>query len=263
VCAVFVWLADVTSAVPDVDVLTIHRPTYFVTGFSKATQAKFQFSAKFDLWPNRGTHTAYLAYTQKSLWDVYDRSAPFRESNYAPEIFYAHYHATTRDEPNPGCGLYSEQLGVEHESNGERGEASRSWNRAFGDVRASCAGRPWYGYLDLRLWYPFLLSENPGITRTQGYGELAASVGVDEPALYLNGIVTVTLRKGTARSLSAGSITVDARWRPTYESVFGSAWRFAPFVWFQFFTGYGETLGTFDQTSTAARLGLGLTDRSR
>jgi outer membrane phospholipase A len=45
--------------------------------------------------------------------------------------------------------------------------------------------------------------------------------------------------------------------------VLGKAWKFAPFVWFQWFAGYGETLGTYDSPSHAARVGVGFTDRSR
>jgi hypothetical protein len=57
---------------PELDILTFHRSNYWLTGFTKATEVKFQFSFKYDLWPNRGHHTIYLAYTQKSLWDLYE-----------------------------------------------------------------------------------------------------------------------------------------------------------------------------------------------
>jgi phospholipase A1 len=257
--------ASTTTAAdaPELDVLTFHRPSYFVTGLTRETQVKFLFSIKYDLWPNTGHHTVYLAYTQKSLWDLYDRSAPFRESNYAPEIFYAHYHSEMHGEPSPGCGLFGEQLGFEHESNGERGAASRAWNRVFGEVAASCQGQPLYGTLSLRAWYPFLVEENATISRTQGYGELRASAGIDEAALNMNGVISVAVRKGASRSLSKGSLLVDARWRPTYQRLLGKAWKFAPFLWFQFFTGYGETLRTFDSSTTSARFGIGFTDRAR
>jgi phospholipase A1 len=248
---------------PEVDVLTFHRSNYSLTGFTRATQVKFQFSFKYDLWPSPSHHTVYLGYTQKSLWDIYDRSAPFRESNYAPEIFYAHYHSELRDQPSPGCGLFREQLGVEHESNGEAGEASRGWNRIFADVQATCYGALAYGVLGLRAWYPFTLAENRRIARTQGYGELLAGIGADDDDWHMNGLLTVTLRKGTSPKLSRGSVTVDARWRPTYQRLLGKAWKFAPYVWAQYFAGYGETLGTFDSASSSARIGIGFTDRAR
>jgi len=247
----------------ELDVLTFHRSNYLVSGFTKRTEAKFQFSFKYDLWPSHGRHTIYLAYTQKSLWDVFEKSAPFRESNYAPEIFYAHYHSDVHGQPNPGCGPFSEQLGIEHESNGEANEASRSWNRVFVDVEATCRGTPAYGLLGLRLWYPLGIGENATITETQGYGELSVGAGIDHDASHMNGLVTLSLRKGTSRSLTKGSLTLDARWRPTYQRLFGKAWKFAPYVWFQLFEGYGETLGTFDSASSSARVGIGFTDRAR
>lgn len=248
---------------PELDVLTFHRSNYFLTGFTERTQAKFQFSFKFDLWPSSSHHTVYLAYTQKSLWDVYDRSSPFRESNYAPEMFYAHYHSELRGQPSPGCGLFREQLGVEHESNGEANDASRSWNRIFADAQATCYGTSGYGLLGLRVWYPFGIAENRGIVRTQGYGELLLGLGADAEQLHMNGLVTVALRKGTSKDLGKGSLVVDARWRPTYRRLLGKAWKFAPYVWFQYFGGYGESLGTYDSASSSVRIGIGFTDRAR
>ena len=248
---------------PELDVLTFHRSNYLLSGFTRQTEAKFQFSFKYDLWPSTGHHTVYLAYTQKSLWDIYEKSAPFRETNYAPEIFYAHYHAEVHGQPNRGCGLFSEQLGLEHESNGEAGDASRSWNRVFMDLQATCYGKPAYGLMALRLWYPFAIAENPNIKKTQGYGELSLGVGLDDDASHMNGLLTIAARKGTSRRIAKGSLTVDARWRPTYQRLLGKAWKFAPYLWFQLFAGYGETLGTFDSASTSARLGIGFTDRAR
>jgi phospholipase A1 len=247
---------------PDLDVLTFHRSNYLLTGFNRATQVKFQFSFKYDLWPSRGRHTIYLAYTQKSLWDVYEKSAPFRESNYAPEIFYAHYHSDSHTQPNPGCDLFSEQLGVDHESNGEANDASRSWNRVFAELDATCYGKPIFGLVGLRVWYPIGTAENPTIAKTQGYGEVSAGVGVDDDALHMNGLLTVAVRKGMSKDLGKGSVVVDARWRPTYQRLLGKAWKFAPYVWFQFFAGYGETLATYDSSTTSARLGFGFTDRA-
>ena len=251
-----------SEAEPELDILTFHRANYLLTGFSRSTQAKFQFSLKYDLWPSRGRHTIYLGYTQKSLWDVYEKSAPFGESNYAPEIFYAHYHSDSHSQPNPGCDLFSEQVGVHHESNGEASDASRSWNRVFVEVNATCYGRPTLGLLGLRVWYPIGVAENKTIARTQGYGELSAGLGVNDDALHMNGLLTVTVRKGMSKDLAKGSVVVDARWRPTYQRLLGQAWRFAPYVWFQFFTGYGETLATYDSSTTSARLGIGFTDRA-
>ena len=53
---------------------------------SNRTEAVFQISAKHRLFDTR----IYFAFTQISFWQAYDHknSAPFRETNYNPEIFY-------------------------------------------------------------------------------------------------------------------------------------------------------------------------------
>ena len=132
----------------------------------------------------------------------------------------------------------------------------------FVQGEATCYGEPAYGLLSLRLWYPIGIGENPTIKKTQGYGELTLGVGVDHDRSHMNGLVTITARKGTSRRLTKGSLIIDARWRPTYQRLLASL-KFAPYLWFQFFEGYGETLGTVDSTSTSARVGIGFTDRAR
>src|SRR6187402_3313938 len=169
------------SHAPELDLLTFYKDNYFITGFSMETQAKFQFSAKFDIWPNRGKHAAYFAFTQKSLWDIYRTSQPFAENNYAPELFYSYYHAPGRYDPTVGCGFFFERLGAIHESTGEAGDESRGWNRVYGETRFACydsARR--YLSVTLSVWAPpFGVRDNPSIARYLGYGELYLSVGSD------------------------------------------------------------------------------------
>lgn len=247
--------ADEAPAEPSI--VSFHRTNYFVTGFTRGTQAKFQLSVKYDLWPTRGHHTVYLAYTQKSLWDIYDPSAPFRETNYAPEIFYAFYHGDSREDVEQGCGFFSERAGAEHESNGQSGDASRSWNRLFVDTRFACRSGHRYAVATLRAWLPFLLHENPDIVKTQGYGELGVTLGKEDPNdVWANGVVSVVARKGTSKSLAKGSVQVDGRYR-----LFALGWPFVPFLWAQVFTGYGESLLTYDRATTSVRVGIGLSDR--
>jgi phospholipase A1 len=249
-----------TNAVPQLDLLTFYKDNYFLTGFTNATEVKFQFSAKFDLWPNRGPHAAYFAFSQKSLWNIYRASQPFAENNYAPELFYSYFHAPNRYEPAPGCGFFLERFGFIHESTGEGGVRSRGWNRIYGESRFACydAGRN-YGALTLQLWAPPLgATDNPDIAKFIGYGELSLGVGSDGGQLWFGDWeVALHARKGT-RDVRVGSLEVDARWRPRY----GAFWRFTPYLYGQLFTGYGETLLNYDRALTAIRVGIGFTDRS-
>jgi len=88
----------------------------------------------------------YFAYTQKSWWQAYIDSAPFRETNYKPEV-YLLFPASQK--MNEDIGLKRWQLGFMHESNGQEGFQSRSWNRFY------LTGHWQFGnlFLSTRAWY--------------------------------------------------------------------------------------------------------------
>lgn len=240
------------------DLLTFYRDNYFISGFTRATEVKGQFSAKFDLWPNRSQHAVHFGFTEKVLWNMFRVSSPFVESNYDPELFYTFFHHQQRMAVEPGCGFFHERAGFEHESNGEAGARSRSWNRIFIESRFACyAAVGLYATAAVKVWVPFGLADNPDIVRHLGYGEAALNLGSEASVRgWSDADLTLVVRKGTNASLSQGSFEVDARWRPPYADV----WRFTPFLYTQLVTGYGETLLTYDRSITSFRVGLGLTD---
>lgn len=244
---------------PELDLLTFYKDNYILTGFTASRQVKFQFSAKFDMWPNRGPHGVYFAFSQKSLWNVWSQSQPFVENNYAPELFYTYFHAPGRYDPAPGCGFFLERLGFVHESNGENEARSRGWNRIYGESRYACYdAQHRFVAAALQAWLPVGQRDNSNINSYLGFGELSLSVGSDRGHGWLGDWeITARLRKGT-RSWGAGSAEIDARWRPRY----GDWWRFTPYLYGQLFTGYGETLLNYDHSLTAVRVGVGFTDRS-
>ena len=129
-------------------VITPYRPTYilplsyagrrnvepFQATFGEdepydAIEAKFQLSFMSKLWPEflhpRGD--LWFAYTQQSFWQSYngEASAPFRETNYEPELIYS-WKTNFKT-----LGLNSRLLNVslDHQSNGRDDPVSRSWNR--------------------------------------------------------------------------------------------------------------------------------------
>lgn len=107
---------------------------------------KFQLSLKKNLIEWRYLPT-YFGYTQKSFWQIYDQahSAPFRESNYNPELFVDYDLTLLRESP------FGFRVGIEHESNGRTGEFSRSWNRFY--LKPSYhQGLLW---LSLKAWHRF------------------------------------------------------------------------------------------------------------
>jgi len=112
-------------------------------------EAKYQLSFKIPLLTGLfdDRTTLWFGYTQKSFWQVYNQSesAPFRETNYEPEIFFRQ-----RLGWNIGPGTLSGvTLGFNHQSNGQSEPRSRSWNRIMGSIAYSYDRwlfmvKPWY-----------------------------------------------------------------------------------------------------------------------
>mgnify|MGYP001566618426 CR=1 FL=1 len=111
-----------------------HKLNYFILNGlpgDPEAQVKFQISAKYKVFEGnlkvfkRNYLPLYMAYTQKSFWNIGKPSAPFEENNYNPEMFL--------DYPIKGSGIYLDHvvIGGEHESNGRDGAESRSWNRVY------------------------------------------------------------------------------------------------------------------------------------
>lgn len=130
--------------------LTAHKPNYLLPGtynnsadfsvygagepFLSDTEAKFQLSVKApvlqNLWRNSSLS---IAFTQVSYWQLYadeEASAPFRETNYEPELIW--------DVPINrnvlGFNLVSAGLRLNHQSNGQTRPLSRSWNRVIANA---------------------------------------------------------------------------------------------------------------------------------
>lgn len=95
-------------------------------------EAKFQISFKFPLWHNVFGDNGHLfaAYTNQSYWQVYNKeiSSPFRETNHEPEIFMLF---TNDWQVGPLQNSFW-GVGAVHQSNGQAGSLSRSWNRLYG-----------------------------------------------------------------------------------------------------------------------------------
>ncbi len=139
-----------TAAVPSSSTL-LNGVTY-----NKNNEAEFQISLKKQLsYDLLGFNEyIYFAYTQKVWWQIYTDSAPFRETNYLPEVFVA---VPTSQELDDFIGLEVVKVGFLHESNGQEGYKSRSWNRL-------CLTGLWQWknfFLSTRVWYRIPESDKP------------------------------------------------------------------------------------------------------
>jgi len=108
--------------------LNPYKPTYIILQAGTPDPrskniifTKFQINIKLPV-----AEPLFFAYTLKTLWDITEDSAPFKDYSHNPEFFL--------DIDNSNV-LKIGQIGVEHESNGKSGEDSRSWNRVYWEPR--------------------------------------------------------------------------------------------------------------------------------
>lgn len=233
--------------------LSTYEPMYFIVGTRENATAKMQLSFKYRPFDEEIFGTGIFAplsklhfgYTQTSLWDIGQESAPFRDTGYRPGFFYL--------EPDfwrsaDGGHRLSFSSGLEHESNGRDGESSRSMNIAFLRARwRTNFGRDYYWVL----WPKFVKylekSDNADIADYRGYVDLNIRLG-----RYDGFEVSSVLRKGNR---TAGSIQLDLTY-PIRRRILVDA---GGFVHLQYFNGYGESLLDYNvHRRSQVRLGFSI-----
>ena len=101
---------------------------------SKHVELMYQLSFKMKALESIGNTPIdlWFGYTQQSFWQAYNRSAssPFRETNYQPEVMAV----APIGKRIGGFDFRYASLGLVHQSNGQTGTLSRSWNRVYGEL---------------------------------------------------------------------------------------------------------------------------------
>ena len=170
-----------------------------------------------------------FAYAQNSWWQITQDSAPFRESNYRPELYVS--------APVPFADEL--KIGAMHKSNGKGGEESRSWNRLYAQSTWSADGFS----ITPRAWYAFWLDRtNEDIADYMGYGDLRASY---------------TFGKQRLSALWRNNLHFDGNNRGAIElnysfPIFNSGF----YGYLRYFNGYGESLA--DYKRSVNKIGIGL-----
>jgi outer membrane phospholipase A len=245
--------AKVVIANPDNEpALSANEPMYFIMGKNSehGTDARFQLSFKYRPFDPEGSiagfvpllSNVYFAYTQTTLWDIGEKSGPFRDTSYRPSLFYRWVGS--------GRGVLPDEwrVGAEHESNGQPGISSRSLNTTF--IRPTWNFDMTNGQrLSFYPKFQYYLNkeENSDIQRYRGYVDWQLRYG-REDGLVLGGLY----RLGTG-GYSAGQLDLSY---PISDRIFA---RTGAFLHFQLLSGYGETLLDFDKKNdTQIRLGLSI-----
>lgn len=210
-------------------------------------EAAFQLSFKAKVWEDvlGAPVDLWIAYTQRSFWQVYDveGSAPFRETDYEPEALLnlrLRVHLL-------GLTARFFQVGVNHQSNGQTEPLSRSWNRVVANLGLERGGlsllvKGWY-----RLPESARSDDNPRVLDYLGYGELWAyyCLGRHRAAVMLRDNLDLDANRAAVQ-LEWSFPLVGASW-PTPAPVNG---------YVQYFLGYGESL--LDHDHPVHRVGVGI-----
>ena len=208
------------------------------------TEVKYQISIKSKLWQDvlGKDMDLWFGYTQRSFWQFYnfDDSAPFRETNYEPEIllnFRTNFDVL-------GLKGRMVNVGLNHQSNGRSEPTSRSWNRIVGNVGFEKGDF----VLLLSAWYRIPESEedddNPDIDDYLGPGEIQGYYFWNRQRFG------VMLRNSLDFDDNHGAVQLEWSF-PLFEKIGG---------YIQYFNGYGESLLDYDSSSNRIGIGFILTD---
>ena len=244
--------------------ITSHHPNYFLLGSysphrpdaatflddgdtdeqAQKAESKFQISLKALLWENAfgGAGDLFVGYTQRSFWQMYNRSAssPFRETDYEPEVWLRR----VVNKPFLGWNVSTVGLGFNHQSNGRGDEYSRSWNRVLGSIAFE---RGDYGVV-LRPWWRIPESDsqdnNPDMTDYMGHFDLTVL------ARYGKHSFDLMLRNNLKTQDNHGAMQL------------GWTYPLTPKIkaYVQLFSGYGESLIDYNVNQTSIGAGLQLLD---
>jgi len=246
--------------------LMSHKPNYFLLGAYNSdgynssyfeeqydepsihlddTEAQFQISLKIPLGINLfNTFDVYAAYTNRSFWQLYNSeiSSPFRETNHEPEAWVQF---------TPGWEIFgfknsANAIGFVHQSNGQGGVLSRSWNRIFANFvfqrgNFAIGFKPW-----IRISESAEDDDNPDITDYLGHYELRAGYKWNDH------VFSVMSRNNLESGFDRGAFELGwsfPLW--TYPYVKG---------YIQYFRGYGESLIDYNQHVNRIGIGISLTD---
>ena len=223
---------------------SLYKDTYFVGGTvlggvpdSHNSDVKFQISFQQRLTKSNLPWNTYLYlfYTQKAMWNVFERSLPFHDLNFNPGIGISRFIILK----NRLVGKVT--MMVEHESNGRDGTASRSWNKI------SWAGEAYVSpnlMAHAKFWIPIIDGQyNKDILKYMGVSQAGFQAISNDDKWVLD----MTLVKRQGWNLNFNTI-VQLGYRINHNS--------NQFIMLQYFNGYGESMLDYNQYHSRIRIGL-------
>ena len=192
------------------------------------------------------------AYTQTSYWQIFINSAPFRETNYKPELYLTMPFGHKLD----NIGLKGIRLGYLHMSNGQpvsdgnrtrpdgpvEGSRSRSWNRIYAQMFFQ-----WGDFFGgAKIWHRVSEEksedDNPDIEDYYGQGELNLTY------IYKTLLIEAKANPSVNKGLVSGELSASF---PTLLSD-------DVYYYFQASHGYGSSLIDYDQKVSKVGFGISI-----
>jgi len=207
-------------------------------------ETKFQISLKVPLARDlfSGNGDLFVAYTNRSFWQQFNKesSSPFRDSNHEPELWLSFKN----DSEFFGFKNSIIRTGFVHQSNGQAGSLSRSWNRVYTDFIVEKGDfyfsfKPW-----LRISEDFEDDDNANIDDYLGNFEFSG--------LYKKGEHTFDFMVRNNLDFGDNHGALQLGWSfPVTTKLKG---------YVQWFNGYGESLIDYNAHSNSFGIGIKLSD---
>jgi len=259
-------------------VMIPYKPNYFIGSYVDGLgggveeyqnfETKFQISFKIPisdyeeptrcLWIPHTKCITFFGYTQLSVWQTlnFDRSAPFRDTNFEPELMVAQVFDK---DPDGSWDLRLINYGlVDHQSNGKSPPSSRSWNRSYIDFIFEKQRH----YITLKLWNrwnetpkaspgDFIGDDNPDIEKYVGNGEMKYFYAGQKANF------SVELRDSNK---NANKVNAQINWSYPLMGMFGLFPDSSLRLYLQYYNGFGETLIDYNIKRERFGVGVMLTD---
>ncbi len=222
----------------------LYKDNYFTVGTAlgeKPTRTnsdvKFQISLGIRLTDAVLPWNTYLflMYTQKTFWNVFEKSMPMRDLNFNPGIGWS--------KPFFSKDRYLGKMTilVEHESNGRDSIQSRSWNRI--SLSGSAMITDWM-LVHAKFWIPIVDGEN------------------NRDILKYSGIWQTGFQISTFNKKFCWALTLVKRkgWNLNFNTILDFSWRINEkanlCLFAQYYNGYGENLLDYNVFHSRLRAGI-------
>lgn len=179
----------------------------------------------------------FISYTQKSFWNIYKKSSPFRDTNFNPGIGFGRYLIS--DENNYMGSVF---LQLEHESNGKDSIQSRSWDFA------SVSGKYYFNdrlFFRAKVWLPLVLlldDTNTDLITYKGYGNFSVDYRTKNDRWWFSGNIT------PRRNVITMNTTLSAAFRVSEK--------FNQYLFFELYNGRGDSLLEYKDYDLKLRVGI-------